>query len=187
MSGELANAKAVRAAAKKAEAARVKILKKSPAYKAHVKQYQSMLKDIARNRLEGLTAEESMAIEVAIKNGRADEIPFLIADRDQHIRILKAKHFPMWAANEYTFDLHKPKRDREFHMAPFDFNPSLQLGDSSSAPLQLGYDAYANIPRSVYSSSSEDLPPRSYRDVRRDNAAYARAVKASRAQMFQLD
>lgn len=186
---ETTNVKEVRAAAKRLEAERNKAVKRSPAYKAHVKQYQNMLKDIARNRLEGLTAEESMAIEVAIRNGATDQIPFLIADRNQHIRMLKAKHFPMWAAKEYTFDLHKSKKDREFHMSPYD-SGMMGIEAAPSAPLQLGYDAYSSIPRGVYSSDQEpsySSSPRGYRDVRRDNAAFARDVKKSRALMFQLD
>jgi len=52
---------------------------------------------------------------------------------------------------------------------------------------QIGYDIgmsplYSSIP-SVLTSAE----PRDYRDVRRDNAAYARAVRADRARMSELD
>jgi hypothetical protein len=131
----------------------------------YVKQYQNFLKDIAKNRLEHLTREETVAIEQAIEMGHGADIPYMIADRDQHVRMLKAKHFPLWAAKEYTFDLHKPKSQREFHMAPYHgFSQSAimpemveryeqhpELGLVSSSVPRYSY-ASSYVPRSISSS-----------------------------------
>jgi hypothetical protein len=172
-SGLAGDIKEARKEARKIATEQRKQLKKTPGYKMYVKQYQNFLKDIAKNRLEHLTREETVAIEQAIEMGHGADIPYMIADRDQHIRMLKAKHFPLWAAKEYTFDLHKPKKEREFHMAPYQgFSQSAimpemvnireehpELGMVSRSVPRYSY-ASSYVPRSLSSSLGINLPQR---------------------------
>lgn len=169
---ELGDIKAQRAEARKIAKEQRQRLVKTPGYKLYVKQYQNFLKDIAKNRLQHLTAEETVAIEQAIEMGQGDMIPYMIADRDQHIRMLKAKHFPLWAAKEYTFDLHKPKSKREFHMMPYmgshrAIMPEMverydePSGSLVSVPRYSYSSSYVpRVPRDLFSSSGVHLPQR---------------------------
>jgi hypothetical protein len=152
--------KEMRKEAKRVATEQRKRLRQTPGYKMYVKQYQNFLKDIAKNRLQHLTAEETVAIEQAIEMGHGADIPYMIADRDQHIRMLKAKHFPMWAAKEYTFDLHKPKKYREFHMAPYTGMREAimpEMVETVEQHPELGL-VPVSVPRYAYSSSSIPRP-----------------------------
>jgi len=143
----------VRKQARKVATEQRKRLRQTPGYKLYVKQYQNFLKDIAKNRLQHLTAEESVAIEQAIEMGHGDKIPYMIRDRDQHIRMLKAKHFPMWAAKEYTFDLHKTKKEREFHMMPYSGMSQRAIMPEMVERYDEGSESLVSVPRHSYSSS----------------------------------
>jgi hypothetical protein len=147
---ELGDVQETRKEARKIATEQRKRLTKTPGYKLYVKQYQNFLKDIAKNRLQHLTMEETVAIEQAIEMGHGADIPYLIADRDQHLRMLKAKHFPMWAAKEYTFDLHKPKSQREFSMRPYQ-DVYRGIADSPDGSM------YAEPSMALVSSSSEPM------------------------------
>lgn len=190
---ELSDIKAARKEARKIASEQRKRLTKTPGYKLYVKQYQNFLKEIAKYRLEHLTLEETVAIEQAIEQGRAADIPYLIADRDQHLRMLKAKHFPLWAAKEYTFDLHKPKSQREFHMAPYEQSMFRGIGDVEQSmalvPSSSSERLYsARVPRSlgsfIYGEPTGIGLPRRVGRVR--NPSSGRYVSPSSEEFLQI-
>jgi hypothetical protein len=155
-----------RAMARKLQSEQNKAIKKSPIYKAHVKAYHALLKDYAKHNLRQLTAEESMVIEEAIRMGQGDRIPYLIQDRNQHERLLKAKHFPMWAATENVFEYGLPRKEKMFTMGkmfPYKSRGATAIESAyygpemaQSSPLLIGNEPLysARVPRGLSSFMS---------------------------------